>query len=107
MWPPEWWTSDYGAGEEGILEDVQLFQDLKIECIHVMASHFDGVRKGIIMLENPAHLRALYHRLKENLGRPLTMIGEMDLFLLPSLRGQKQKQAGTRDPFLRKTVKKA
>lgn len=105
MWPPEWWTSDYGAGEEGILEDVQLYQNLTLECIHVVAGHLDDIRKGIIILENPAHLRALYHKLKDNLGRPLTMIGDMDLDLFPSLRGQKQ--AKPRHPFRHKAGKKA
>lgn len=104
MWPPEWWTSDYGAGEEVILEDVQYYQDLKLECIHIVASHLDSVRKGIIILENPAHLKALYHKLKDNLGKPLTMIGDIDLDLLPAFSGQKQ--ATSRYPFLHRAVKK-
>jgi len=90
IWPPEWWISDCGAGEEGILEDVQLYQEIKLECIHVVARHLGDIRNGIIMLENPDHLKALYYKLKENLGRPLTMIGDMELNLLPSLHGQKQ-----------------
>jgi len=33
MWPPEWTTSDQGAGEEGVLEEVHLEQDLKTTLI--------------------------------------------------------------------------
>jgi hypothetical protein len=105
MWPPEWWISDYGAGDEGVLEEVQLRQDLTPECLYVVAMHFGDVRKGIIVLEEPAHLKILYHKLKENLGRPLAEIGDLDLELLPSLRGPKQ--ARPRRPPRPKAVKKA
>ena len=90
MWPPEWWTSDAGAGEEGILEDVQFYQDLKMECVQVVASHLGSIRKGAIFLENAAHLKALYYKLKENRGKSLTMIGDMELDFITSLPRQRQ-----------------
>ena len=34
MWPPEWSVSDYQAGEEGVLEGVQLHHELSTRVIH-------------------------------------------------------------------------
>jgi hypothetical protein len=94
MWPPQWWISDQEAGEEGVLQGVRLFQDLTPECLYIAADHLGEVRKGIIILEDPAHLRGLYHKLQENLGRPLTEIGDLELEWLPSLRGPKTVRPG-------------
>jgi hypothetical protein len=104
-WPPEWWVSDCEAGEEGVLEEVQLCQDLSPACISVIASQYGDSRRGIILLEDPAHLRVLYDKLLGNLGRPLTYIGNLELDLFPSLRGPKQ--AKPRQKFRPQAVKKA
>jgi len=70
-WPPEWWVSDEGAGEEGVLKNVQLRSDQAPACISLLASHLNDHRNGIIILEDPAHLEILCQKLKENIGRPL------------------------------------
>ena len=92
MWPPEWWLSDEGAGEEGFLKDVQFRYDQTPQCISVVASHLGDDRNGIIILEDPLHLETLCHKLKENIGRPLSKIGdlEIDLFLSMPKKGPKQ-----------------
>jgi hypothetical protein len=92
VWPPDWMISDQGLGEEGNLEDVQLRKDLTPGFIGVTVNYLDGRRFGIIILENPTHLEILYHKLKENLGRTLTEIGdlEIDFTPAPSKYGLKQ-----------------
>jgi hypothetical protein len=81
MWPPEWWISDHGAGEEGILTEVQFRKHRTPECIYVIVNNRGEIRKGIMVLEDLAHLEILYRKLKNNLGRPLTEIGDLEIDL--------------------------
>ncbi len=92
MWPPEWMISHEGVGEEGVLEDVQFRIDANPGLISVEVNHFGDSRKGIIILEDLAHLRVLYYKLRESIGKPLTEVGDLDidLSLSPQKRGQKQ-----------------
>jgi hypothetical protein len=78
-WPPEWWISDEGVGEEGFLKKVQLRYDQRPACISVLATHRGDDRNGIIILEDPFHLEILHNKLKENIGRPLAEIGDLDI----------------------------
>jgi hypothetical protein len=79
MWPPEWWVSDEGAGEEGFLKNVQLRNDQKPACIAVVVTHLGNDRNGIIILEDPAHLETLCQKLRENTGRQLSEVGDLDV----------------------------
>ena len=92
VWPPEWWISDEGAGEEGFLKNVQLRNDQSPACISVVATHLAEDRNGIIILEDSAHLAILSQKLQENLGSPLSQIGDLDIDLLLSIpkKGPKQ-----------------
>jgi hypothetical protein len=105
MWPPEWMISDEGVGEEGVLEDVQLRISVyaKPGLISVVANHLGDSRQGIIILEDLDQLKVLYYKLKENIGKPLTEVGdlEIDLSLSPQKRGQKQARP-QRKPSLQK-----
>ena len=83
MWPPEWTISDQGLGEAGILEEVLLRKDLTPKLISVVANHLGDVRKGIMVLEDPALLEAVYAKLKQHVGRPLTEIGDLEISPLP------------------------
>ena len=56
MWPPEWTIMDQGLGEAGVLEEVHLRKDLNPKLISVVANHLGEVRKGIMVLEDPALL---------------------------------------------------
>lgn len=84
-WPPEWWVSDEGAGEEGVLKNVHLRNDQTPTCISVVATHLGHDRNGIIILEDLAHLEILCHKLKENIGSPLSEIGDLEIDLLLSI----------------------
>jgi hypothetical protein len=92
MWPPEWWISDHGAGEEGFLAEVQFRRYRTPECIYLVVNHQGDIRKGIIVLEDSTHLEILYRKLKENLGRPLSEIGDLEIDLMPELRKHGPKQ---------------
>jgi hypothetical protein len=91
MWPPEWSISDHEAGEKGVLEYVQLRNDLTPRLISVAADHLGEIRKGIIVLEDPTHLEIVYHKLQENIGRTLTEIGDLEIELFPSLQNRAPK----------------
>jgi hypothetical protein len=77
MWPPEWSSQTHEDDEGGVLETASLHVDLKYISIRVNDS--GDIRKGVILLEHPAHLTTLYHKLEENMGKPLAEIGDLDL----------------------------
>ncbi len=108
VWPPEWLISDQGLGEEGILQDVQLRKDLSPGFIGLTVNHLDDSRFWVIMLENPAHLEILYQKLKENLGKPLTEIGdlEIDFTPLPVKYGMKRSKPRSSANHLKRVVNK-
>ncbi len=93
VWPPEWSFSDHDAGEKGVLEYVQLRNDLAPRLISVVANHLGEIRKGIIIQEDPTHLEIVYHKLQENIGRTLTEIGDLEIEIVPSLQKRALKQA--------------
>ncbi len=106
MWPPEWMISDQGSGEEGVLEEVQLRHDLKPQLISVVANHLGEVRKGIMVLEDPALLRVVYNNLKQYIGWPLAEIGDMEIGYLPPLPKRGPKQVRPASPHRGKSVAK-
>lgn len=95
-WPPEWWISDEEAGEAGFLKNAQIRYDQTPPCIAVVASHLDNSRNGVILLEDLFHLEILCQKLKENLGRPLAEIGDIDIDFALALPKQGPKQARPR-----------
>ncbi len=104
MWPPEWGILDYGVGEEGVLVNVQLRNDLKPACIFMVANYLGDIRKGIIILEDLAYLGLLYRELKGNIGKPLTEIGDLEIDFYPALRKSKPKPAQPRRRPLYKSL---
>jgi hypothetical protein len=91
-WPPEWGFSDEGAGEEGFLKNAQIHYDQAPACILVVATHLGENRNGIILLEDPAYLEILCQKLKENLGRPLSELGDLAIDFLLSMPKMGPKQ---------------
>jgi hypothetical protein len=106
MWPPEWWVTDQGSGEEGHLEVVHFRNDKKPACISVGAVHSGAERKGIIILEESAQLEVLYRKLQENLGRPLTEIGDLEIDFSPALPKKGFRRVRPHPPLLPKSVVK-
>ena len=66
--------------------------DLNPKLISVVANHLGDIRKGIMVLEDPALLEVVYGKLKQHVGRPLTEIGDLEISLLPPMpkRGPRQ-----------------
>jgi hypothetical protein len=91
-WPPEWWISDEGAGEEGLLTKVQFRYDQTPVCIALVATHLGENRNGIIILADPTRLEILCNKLKENLGRSLLEIGDLEIDFLQSMPKEAPKQ---------------
>jgi hypothetical protein len=93
VWPPEWWPPERAVmiGKNGVLKAVSI-QDIVHQYMHVEIETLKGPLWGVILLEDPGHLEVLCHKLKENIGKPLTEIGNMEINLspLPQKRGQKQ-----------------
>ncbi len=79
MWPPEWFISDQGAGDDGILADVRVYHGLSPILLRIEANYLGDTRKGIILLEDPGCLDLVYSKLKENIGRPLSDIGNLEV----------------------------
>jgi hypothetical protein len=104
MWPPEWTISDQGLGEAGVLEEVHLRKDLNPKLISVVANHLGDIRKGIIVLEDPALLDAVYGKLKQHVGRPLTEIGDLEIRVLPSMPKRGPRQVRPSSPVRFKSV---
>jgi hypothetical protein len=91
-WPPEWWFSDEGVGEEGFLKHVQFRYDQTPQCISVVATHLGNDRNGIIILEDALHLETLCQKLNENIGKPLKEIGNLKVDFFPSIPKMGPKQ---------------
>jgi hypothetical protein len=98
MWPPEWTILDEGLGEAGVLEEVHLRQDLNPKLISVVANHLGDIRRGVMVLEDPALLEAVYGTLKQQVGRPLAEIGDLEISLLPPMAKRGPKQVRSSSP---------
>lgn len=79
IWPPEWSFADEGAGEVGVLVNVKLCKGLKPEYIYIEAEHAGDTLKGITLLEDSSRLELLCRKLRENLGKPLVEIGDLEI----------------------------
>ena len=104
MWPPEWTISGQGFGEAGVLEEVHLRRDLKPLLISVVVNHWGDIRKGIIVLEDPALLEVVYGKLKQHVGRLLTEIGDLEISHLPLMPQRRPRQLRPHSPFRHKSV---
>ncbi len=92
MWPPEW-VSDLQLGEKGILVNVEFRPKISEGLIFIEAVHSGEYRKGIVMIEDLAHLEIVFEKLRENLGRPLTEIGDLEIDFASALQKYGLKQA--------------
>jgi hypothetical protein len=104
MWPPEWTICDQGLGEAGLLEQVSLRHDLNQKLIILVANHLGDIRKGIMVLEDPALLEAVYGKLKQHVGRPLSEIGDLEIRVMPSMPKRGPRQVRPTSPVFYKSV---
>jgi hypothetical protein len=106
MWPPEWTILDQGLGEAGVLQEVHLRKDLDPKLISVVANHLGDIRKGIMVLEDPALLEVVYGKLKQHIGRPLTEIGDLEISLLPPMPKRSPRPVRPPSPLSHKSAAK-
>jgi hypothetical protein len=79
MWPPEWFLTYQDAGELGVLEDVKIRHDIAPRLITVVANYRGETRRGIVVLEDFNQLEIIFYKLKDNIGKPLTEIGNLEI----------------------------
>jgi len=82
IWPPDWLSGNEeskGTGEEGVLTRVEFRERKNEQYLSIEAEYAGALRVGILLLENPARLKALYHKLQENIGKSLVEIGNLDI----------------------------
>jgi len=61
------------------LKKVCLSQDPESSVFYIEVAYVGTTLKGKIELENPKLLNSLYLMLKENIGKPLAEIGELEI----------------------------
>ncbi len=85
VWPPEWveLPESHGGGEEGRLLGVRLRRLSHSEFLSLEVGDPGNSRLGVILLEEPAAFQALLDKLKENIGRPLAEIGNLEMEAKP------------------------
>ena len=92
MWPPEWFLSYHGSREAGVLEDVMLRDNLAPRLIVIVANYLGKSRKGVVVLEDDTQLEMLFYKLKENIGKPLSEIGHVEIDFISSPVFKRQKR---------------
>lgn len=96
VWPPEWWPIEHSViiAKNSVLKKVSI-QDIVHRYIQVEIETSKGPLWGVILLEDPGHLEILYQKLKENIGRPLPEIENLEIDLFPSSRKYGPKKSTT------------
>ena len=89
VWPPIWSCKSLGVSD-GVLKHVEIISGTG--CVKIDVEHADRTHVGVI-LTGGDNLETLFHRLKENIGRPLAEIENLEVKFY---RG-----AGSRDPHKR------
>lgn len=76
VWPPQWTISSQSISEKAVVKDVKLI--ITTNLLRIDIEHNGIPNLGIISVEKE-DLALLYHKLKENIGRPLAEIGDLEL----------------------------
>ena len=76
VWPPKWTHSSQSISEKAVVKDVKFI--ITTNLLRIDIEHNGILNLGIISVEKE-DLALLYHKLKENIGRPLADIGELEL----------------------------
>ena len=79
IWPPEWAARLEGDDKEWILTKTNLHTGDAQPYIDIEAVCGSDSQKGVILLENLEHLKILYQILHDNIGKPLTEIGDITI----------------------------
>ncbi len=80
VWPPEWWPPEHAVKvhKNGVLKKVGI-QEILHPYIHVEIETHKGPLWGVILLEDHHNLKTLCHKLKENIGKTLSEIEDLEI----------------------------
>jgi len=77
IWPPQWTEKAPGIVEHGLLRSVEILPFT--ELIKIDADYYGTIFSGLI-LSNEEYRGHLYDKLKENIGKPLEALGDMEVY---------------------------
>ena len=75
VWPPLWSCRSLGVND-GVLKNVEIISGTG--CVKIDVEHGDRTHVGVI-LTGGDDLDTLFHKLKENIGRPLAEIENLEI----------------------------
>ncbi len=76
MWPPVWACRSLGPPREGVLRNVEVIPGT--ECLIIDVQCMRKTHIGVILAGDEI-LQALFRKLKENIGRPLAEIADLEI----------------------------
>lgn len=76
VWPPQWTMSSQSVSDKAVLKDVKLI--VATHLLRIDVEHNGIPNLGIIAVDKEVR-ESIYHRLKENIGRPLAEIGDLEI----------------------------
>ncbi len=77
IWPPQWAEKDPGIVEHGLLKSVEILPITNL--IKIDADYAGTIFSGLI-LSSEEYLELLSIKLKENIGKPLTDVEDLELY---------------------------
>jgi hypothetical protein len=78
IWPPHWAEKGTGIDEQGILKAVEILP--LTDLIKIDATFAGSIISGLIF-SNETYQFPLYFKLRENIGRPLVEVGDLEVTL--------------------------
>ncbi len=76
VWPPQWSSSSQPINEEAVLKGVKVI--IGTDLLRIDIDHNGMPHLGIMAAEQEIR-DSLYHKLKENVGRQLTEIADLEI----------------------------
>ena len=76
IWPPQWAEECPNVIQQGLLKDIEILP--LTDLIKIDATYDTTTISGLI-LTNEEYQGSLYNKLKENIGRPLDEVGNMEV----------------------------
>jgi hypothetical protein len=78
IWPPQWAEEGSGIAEQGVLEGAEIIP--LTDLIKIDASCAGTIISGLIF-STEEYQGSLYYKLKENIGKPLEEVGNLEVYL--------------------------
>jgi hypothetical protein len=76
IWPPQWTEEISDMVEQGVLKGVDILP--LTDLIKIDASYAGSIISGLIFTSE-AYLESLYYKLRENIGKPLVEVGDLEV----------------------------